>query len=74
MALRKEGIPKVFVRLAMSLYEGAKTRVREDSELSEEFKVKVWMHQGFVLSPFLLAVVIDVVTGFAMEGALSELL
>ena len=45
----------------MSLYEGAKTRVRVDSELSEEFEVKVGMHQGSVLSPFLFAVVIDVV-------------
>ena len=58
----------------MSLYEGAKTRVRVDSELSEEFEVKVGMHQGSVLSPFLLAVVVDVVTEFAREGALSELL
>ena len=46
----------------MSLYEGTKTRVIVDSELSEEFEVKVGMHQGSVLSPFLFAVVIDVVT------------
>ena len=58
----------------MSLYEGAKTRVRVDSELSEEFKVKVGMHQGSVLSPFLFAVVVDVVTEFARDGVLSELL
>ena len=58
----------------MSLYEGAKTRVRVDSELSEEIEVKVGMHQGSVLSPFLFAVVVDVVTEFAREGALSELL
>ena len=45
-----------------------------DSELSEEFEAKVWMHQGSVLSPFLFAVVVDVVTEFASEGALSELL
>ena len=32
------------------------------------------MHQGSVLSPFLFAVVVDVVTEFATEGALSELL
>ena len=32
------------------------------------------MHQGSVLSPFLFAVVVDVVTEFAREGALSELL
>ena len=31
-------------------------------------------HQGSVLSPFLFAVVVDVVTEFAREDALSELL
>ena len=31
------------------------------------------MHQGSVLSPFLFAVVVDVVTVFAREGALCEL-
>ena len=45
-----------------------------DFELSEEFEVKVTMHQGSVLSPFLFEVVIDVVNEFAREGALSELL
>ena len=32
------------------------------------------MPQGSVLSPFLFAAVVDVVTEFAREGALSELL
>ena len=58
----------------MSLYKGAKTRVRVDSELSEEFEVKVGMHQGSVLSSFLFAVVVDVVAEFAREGVLSVLL
>ena len=35
------------------------------SELSEEFEVKVGMHQGSVLLPFLFALVVDVVTEFA---------
>ena len=56
----------------MSLYEGAKTRVTVDSELSVEFEAKVWMHQGSVLSPFLFAVLVDVVTEFAREDVLSE--
>ena len=56
------------------LYEGAKTRVRVDTYLSEEIEVKVGMHQGSVLSPFLLAVVVDVVAEFARVGTLSELL
>ena len=67
-------MPEVLVRSVMSLYEGAKTRVRVDSELSEEFEVKVELHQRSVLSPFLFAVVVDVVTKFAREGVLSELL
>ena len=61
-------------RSETSLHEGVKTTVRVDSELSDDHEVKVRMHQGFVLSPFLFAVVVDVVTKFAREGALSELL
>ena len=34
------------------MYE-EQTRVRVDSELSEEFEVNVGMHKGSVLSPFL---------------------
>ena len=50
--MRKKGMPYVLVRSVMSLYEGAKTRVRVDSELSGEFEVKVGMHQVSVLSHF----------------------
>ena len=49
-AMKKKGIPDVLVRSVMSLYEGAKTRVRVDLELSEEFEVKVGMHQESALS------------------------
>ena len=61
-------------RSMTSLHEGAETRVIVDCELSEEFEVKVGMHQESVLSPFLLAVVADVVAEFAGEDALCELL
>ena len=44
-AMRKNGIPEVLVGSVMSLYEGAKTRVRVDSELSEEFEDKVGLLQ-----------------------------
>ena len=73
--IRKIGIPEVLVRSVMILYERVKTRVQIDSGLSEEFEeVKVGMHQGSVLSPFLFALVLDVVTEFARGCALSELL
>ena len=58
----------------MSLYEGAKMTVRVHYDLSEELEVKVGMHYGSVLSPFLLAAVVDVVTEFAKGGALGKLL
>ena len=45
-AIRKKGIPEVFVRSLMSLHEGAKTRIRVDSELSEEFDIKVNLPEG----------------------------
>ena len=48
--------------------------MREQRQASEEFEFNVWMHQRSVLSPFLFAVVADVLTEFAREGALSELL
>ena len=72
-AMGNKGIPQVLVRPVMSLHGGAKTRIIVDSELSAEFEAKVLMHQGSVMSPFF-AVILDVVTEFAREGALSELL
>ena len=65
MGIRKNEIPDVLVRSVMRVYEWAKTRVRVDSDLSEEFEVKVGIHQRSVLLPFLFAMVVDVVTEFA---------
>ena len=48
------------VRAVMSLYDGAKTRVRVGSAYSKEFEVKVGVHQGSVLSPLLFATVVNV--------------
>ena len=59
--MRKKGIPQALVRSVMSVYEGAQTRVRVDYVLGEEFEV-MGMHQGSVLSLFLIAVVVDVLT------------
>ena len=58
----------IVIYSVMSHYEGARTRFRV------EFEVNVGMHQRFVMSHFLLAVVVDIVTSMAREGVLSELL
>ena len=56
-AMRKKGLSEVVVWAVMSLHDGAKTRLRVGSACSEEFKVKVGVHQGSVLLPLLFAIV-----------------
>ena len=60
--MRKKGLSEVMVWAVMILYDGAKARVRVGSAYSEEFKVKVGVHQGSVLLPLLFAIVVDVIT------------
>ena len=58
----------------MSLYKGARTKVKVGTQLSDEFEVNVGVHQGSVISPLLFAIVIDVVTNEIKEGTLQEIL
>ena len=71
--MRKRGIPEAMVRAVMSSYGDAKTRSRVGLELSEEFKVKVGVHQGSALSPLLFAIVVDVITESVKNGLMSEM-
>ena len=64
-AMRKRGIPEAMVRAVVSLYEGAKTRVRVRLKLSEEFEV---------LLPLLFAIVVAVITESVRNGLMSEML
>ena len=73
-AMREKGLPEILVKAVMSLYEGAETNVRVGSGLSEEFSVKVGVHQGSVLSPLLLAMVIDEETENARKGWMKQIL
>ena len=70
----KKGLSEVMVRAVLSLYDGAKTRVRVGSAYSEKFEIKVGVYQGSVLSPLLFAIVVDVVTENAKRGVVNELL
>ena len=72
--MRKKNLSEVMVRAVMSLYDGAKTRVKVGSTYSEEFEVKGGVHQGFVLSPLLFTIVVDVITENARRGVVNELL
>ena len=60
--MRKSGIVEKYVLLVEDMYEGSETVVRCAVGTTESFKVKVGLHHGSVLSPFLFAVIMDRLT------------
>ena len=58
-ALRKLGVDEWIVRLVQEMYSNARSRVRVGEGYSEEFEVKVGVHQGSVLSPLLFIIVLE---------------
>ena len=64
----------MLVHAVMSLYEGSRTKIRVGSGTSDEFGVRVGVHQGSVLSPLIFAIVVDVVTERARKELLNDIL
>ena len=60
--MRKSGTVETYVRLVQDMYEGSETVVRCAIGTTESFKVKVGLHQGSALSPFLFTVIMDRLT------------
>ena len=57
-AMRKEGVDQWVIRLLQSLHKGAKRIDRVWDTYSKIFSVNVGIHQGSVLSPLLLILVL----------------
>ena len=55
--LLKKGMPPVYVRLLLVMYEKQKANVRWNNVLSETFSANNGVKQGAVLSPILFCVV-----------------
>lgn len=73
-AMRKLGIEEWLVRVIMVMYESARTQVRVNGELSDDFPVNVGVHQGSVLSPLLFIMVLEALSQEFRSGLPFELL
>ena len=61
--LRRKGVVECYLKAIMKMYKEVLSQVKVEGEDSKEFAVRVGIHQGSVLSLFIFAVVMDVVTG-----------
>jgi hypothetical protein len=61
-SLRKLGCEEWLVTLVQGMYENARSRVRVGDGYSDEFSVKVGVHQGSCLSPLLFIIVLEVLS------------
>jgi len=73
-ALRKMGIEEWLVKVVQSMYQDVRSRVRVNSEFSEDFEVKVGVHQGSVLSPLMFIIVLEALSREFRTGCPWELL
>ena len=56
------------MRLVQGMYANARSRVCVDEGYSEEFEVKVGVHQGSVLSPLLFVIVLEALSREIRSG------
>ena len=60
--LREKMVPEKYARLIKEMYRDVNTRVRSGVGTTKGFEVKVGLHQGSALSPFLFNIVFDMLT------------
>ena len=57
--MRTLGVPEWLVCIVKAMFSNAMSTVRTDSSFSDSFDVQVGVHQGSVLSPLLLLIVLE---------------
>ena len=73
-AMRKLGIEEWIVWFVQAMYNNTRSRVWVNNTYSDEFGVKVGVHQGSVLSPLLFVIVLEALSREFRTGTPWELL
>jgi hypothetical protein len=61
-AMKVKGVPEKYVKVVQAMYRDARTQVRTEAGITDQFSVAVGLHQGSALSPYLLLLVMDALT------------
>jgi len=73
-SLRQLKVDAGLIAIIKSMYDGATTAVKVKDKVSEEFQVKVGVHQGSVLSPLLFIIVMEALSKCFRVGLPWQLL
>ena len=73
-AMRKLGLDEWIVKFVQTMYVNTKSKVRVNNLYTDEFEVKVGVHQGSVLSPLLFIIVLEALSQEFRTGTPWELL
>ena len=66
--LQKKGVDETYVRIVRDMYEGVTTKIKTRTGVSDSFEVKIGVHQGSALSPYLFILVLDEL----LKGVIKE--
>jgi Reverse transcriptase (RNA-dependent DNA polymerase) len=58
-AIEKKRVPTKYVTLIKDMYTNVVTCVRACDRESDAFPIKIWLHQGSALSPYIYTLVMD---------------
>ena len=73
-AMRKLAVDEWIINVVQAMYSNSRSRVRINDSFSEEFPIKVGVHQGSVLSPLLFIIVLEALSREMRSGCPKELL
>ena len=65
--LEKRGVSVTYIELIKDIYEDVTTRVKTSGGVTEAFPIKIGLHQGSALSPYLFTLIMDELTAHIQD-------
>ena len=62
MDIDEKGSPIKYIDIIKDMYDGVVANIRTCESITSDFSIRIGLHQGSALSPFLFAIVMDELT------------